>query len=79
MFDWRHNSSSRSVAARDNTNWRSGGPGGWKAVFPNEKHKFFAGWRASGLYTERASGSTLSWSVEKDWPECCLFTLCAAR
>jgi len=55
------------------------GQAGWKAVFPNEKHEFFAGWRASRLYTGRASGSTLSWSVEKDWPECCLFTLCAAR
>jgi len=58
---------------------------GWRAVLPNEKHEFSAGWQAAqkggtaGCTTGRASrlyiteGCTVSWAAEKGGPEGCLF------
>jgi len=58
----------------------NGGPAGqagWRAVLPNKKHEFSAGWRAvqgmAGWQPAQQDrpvvGCTLSWPTEKGWPE----------
>jgi len=68
----------------------NGGPAGragWRAVLPNEKHEFSAGWRpaqkggpagfttgrASGLHIKAGCTVGLSWTAEKSGSEGCPF------